>query len=648
MFFNSDMLTKRGPLARVWMASHLSAKLSKTNLLATSIPSSVKSILGNDDTLNLPSMALRLSGQLLLGVARIYSRQTKYLLDDCNETLIKVKNAFRPGAVDMHENDTAQRGINAAAITLGMHEGGLEDILNQQNFLGQQWDLDFNARSATAAPTTTSGNKAKTLRASTMNAADINLPDHSLAWGEDHGIVDFDFGEGGGLESQIEGFFDEDFELGIMDDGNPRSDGDLSVEVGRDAAVHASDRGSIGPFDLDDLNLDKVPQFEREGTGGIEQDFEPWRDNNDFNLEFGGDNRETTPIANGDLENNDLSLTPKTLADLKGKAAAAAAKGAKKARKQLMDASIELAQGNGRSRHLKEPSYLPRSRLHLRLLELERDVTTNLPSSVSDATELFAPTGFAPELKGLYEMPTRRELIRIEGRASSAVPDEVELGRKRQASLAFSAADKDAYAPFDDLEFGGGEDQGGMDLAMEFDTSRDDFRFDLDDNAAAPAKDSNRTPRASPRKKQRVEEGESALDLADEDRTGSLSKGPLAVFDNASTGPVSAPTATQSQSLGATEEEEMLAANGKTKWSKNTVKAITVLNDELQGDDEATLEFSHVAQQVTKKAAASFFFELLVLSTRDCVKIEQPKSFGEIKVQAREKLWQVAAEVAAY
>jgi len=36
-------------------------------------------------------MALRLSGQLLLGVVRIYSRKARYLLDDCNEALLKIK-----------------------------------------------------------------------------------------------------------------------------------------------------------------------------------------------------------------------------------------------------------------------------------------------------------------------------------------------------------------------------------------------------------------------------------------------------------------------------------------------------------------------------------------------------------------------------
>ena len=36
-------------------------------------------------------MALRLSGQLLLGVVRIYKRQAGYLLDDCNDALVKIK-----------------------------------------------------------------------------------------------------------------------------------------------------------------------------------------------------------------------------------------------------------------------------------------------------------------------------------------------------------------------------------------------------------------------------------------------------------------------------------------------------------------------------------------------------------------------------
>lgn len=55
-------------------------------------------------------MALRLSGQLLLGVVRIYSRKAKYLMDDCSEALVKIKMAFRSAA-----GQTAMGATSAAA-----------------------------------------------------------------------------------------------------------------------------------------------------------------------------------------------------------------------------------------------------------------------------------------------------------------------------------------------------------------------------------------------------------------------------------------------------------------------------------------------------------------------------------------------------
>lgn len=64
-------------------------------------------------------MALRLSGQLLLGVVRIYSRKARYLLDDCNDALVRIKMAFRPGQVDMTQT---QAVASHHAITLPEHE----------------------------------------------------------------------------------------------------------------------------------------------------------------------------------------------------------------------------------------------------------------------------------------------------------------------------------------------------------------------------------------------------------------------------------------------------------------------------------------------------------------------------------------------
>ena len=42
-------------------------------------------------------LALRTSGHLLLGVVKIYSRKTGFLYTDCNEAIVKLRSAFRPG-----------------------------------------------------------------------------------------------------------------------------------------------------------------------------------------------------------------------------------------------------------------------------------------------------------------------------------------------------------------------------------------------------------------------------------------------------------------------------------------------------------------------------------------------------------------------
>lgn len=76
-------------------------------------------------------MALRLSGQLLLGVVRIYSRKAKYLLDDCNEALLKIKIAFRPGVVDMTEDQLA---VNRNAITLQGNNLDIDALLPDINW----------------------------------------------------------------------------------------------------------------------------------------------------------------------------------------------------------------------------------------------------------------------------------------------------------------------------------------------------------------------------------------------------------------------------------------------------------------------------------------------------------------------------------
>lgn len=111
------MLSKKGPLGKVWLAAHFSdKKLGKPQVFSTSIPTSVDSILSPTVPL-----ALRVSGHLLLGVVRIYSRKVKYLMSDCNEALVKIKMAFKPT-------------IGAGETTLAAVQTGVINVANFGEF----------------------------------------------------------------------------------------------------------------------------------------------------------------------------------------------------------------------------------------------------------------------------------------------------------------------------------------------------------------------------------------------------------------------------------------------------------------------------------------------------------------------------------
>ena len=92
MFYTEAVLTKQGPLARIWLAAHWDKKLTKAVVFDTDLESACESVVN-------PSvkLALRTSGHLLLGVVRIYNRKAKYLLADCNDAFVKIKLAFRAG-----------------------------------------------------------------------------------------------------------------------------------------------------------------------------------------------------------------------------------------------------------------------------------------------------------------------------------------------------------------------------------------------------------------------------------------------------------------------------------------------------------------------------------------------------------------------
>jgi cohesin complex subunit SCC1 len=123
MFYAQLVLAKKGALGKVWLAAHWDKRLTKQQVNQTDITKSVDSIIYTP-----VPMALRMTGHLMLGVARIYSRKVKYLLTDCSEALVKIKMAFRPGETQIDlRPDASVAPINA--ITLRVHaQDGAEDL----------------------------------------------------------------------------------------------------------------------------------------------------------------------------------------------------------------------------------------------------------------------------------------------------------------------------------------------------------------------------------------------------------------------------------------------------------------------------------------------------------------------------------------
>lgn len=136
MFYAHFVLSKKGPLARIWLAAHWDKKLTKAHVFETNIDSSVEAIMQPQ-----VKLALRTSGHLLLGVVRIYSRKAKYLLADCNEAFVKIKMAFRPGVVDLPEEN---REAAVAAITLQENFHDFDTTLADLNDFDVQAQFSVN------------------------------------------------------------------------------------------------------------------------------------------------------------------------------------------------------------------------------------------------------------------------------------------------------------------------------------------------------------------------------------------------------------------------------------------------------------------------------------------------------------------------
>ncbi|KAI5867063.1 Rec8 like protein-domain-containing protein [Durotheca rogersii] len=609
MFYSETLLQKTGPLARVWLSANLERKLSKTHILQSNLPDSVDAII----TPNQAPMALRLSGQLLLGVVRIYSRKARYLLDDCNEALLKIKMAFRStGNNDIPENLNMP---NREALMLPDQITPADNLNilpppDANWLLGQMEDISATPNSSTTRGRGRPSNRDINLQEDFNNSQflhDDNMDEDEVALAPmDDLELDLDFGmdidERPKMDKSIEMGRDAPAARSIEDDIfseldiAPRAKGaerepSLNLDLGDDGVRIADGDGDI-PMD-DDFHFDIGEQSVVPEMGGVPaidrarisesplsdidenlaRDVEEWtRLNNTSIYEPGHEPEELEPLPQKKSKKRKVfGLDPAT---------------------QLTSSHIKEQQQNHEN-ILKVPSFVSRDPYFLALIEL-RSTGSFANSIMGDGRS----KAWAPELRGLLSLDSVRPVNDLKRKRDSGVADlgsDEEQGVSKSPRLDIGEDDEGLVVP----DGGFGDRSVAPDgTILEIPADDTGVQHDDDDHHA---------------------------------REGS----PNPEFDE-TTAPLVHPADSGPVSLG-------------------TKHAVHVLRD-LFGSEAATNEEkrkkSVVFQELlpegrTSKAdATKMFFECLVLATKDAIKVEQKEASlgGPIRVRGKRGLWGAWAE----
>ncbi|KAB8230588.1 sister chromatid cohesion protein 1 [Aspergillus alliaceus] len=581
MFYSETLLSKTGPLARVWLSANLERKLSKSHILQSDIESSVSAIVDQGQA----PMALRLSGQLLLGVVRIYSRKARYLLDDCNEALMKIKMAFRL----TNNNDLTTTVVAPGGITL-------PDVLTES-------DLFMNLDSSLLLPQPLNFEPEGKRPGTSMDFGSQLFPDSSLrrsvsqepARLEDHTLVDLDLGE-------------DDTPLGH----------DFSMEVGRDAPAPRpveedlfSDAGKFNDVDLpldlgeDDAPLDKM-DLGNEGPQDtfLQADYTAMDLGDDGELAFDAEERRSERDSN-----TPLSVMPDEDMDKlqqeqdedqeqdEGEGEAGDDTGVQhlqraKRRKVMVtefdseiDYKAHIIKGlqADRSAILKPTSFLPRDPILLTLMNMQKngDFVTNVLGEGRGR-------GWAPELRDLLSFDAIKKAGELKRKRDSGIADmDIEAATAPALEL---GEEEEAILPVDEGV--------GLDPALH---QRSEIEFPGD-------------------------EEDQDLHLSDDEGMNHPLEDLDEAIQPADSGPVS---------LGTKHAVHILRDRlGEfSPEQKKSVKFQDILPE----------------RKASKADATKMFFEVLVLATKDAVQVEQrPDTVGgPLKIRGKRALWGSWAEESA-
>lgn len=297
----------------------------------------------------------------------------------------------------------------------------------------------------------------------------------------------------------------------------------------------------------------------------------------------------------------------------------------------------------------------------MRLLEIQADPLSHFMPTKSTPQGTFfcaAPPGLAPELNAMFMFPVRDHLRRPRTDDSGAVnprsPKKPRLAHEKEnddVSIQMGLRDASAQ-PMDDMPSGiisgfdntadfGGAGDFGFEGGEGMDIDAPEIQLDLDNLAInSPIRQRHRSV------SRLVDDTRSTPGLGDDDLgiPYDSQSCTIGLFDMRSSKDSKGDTQTQTQEAEDIDRStERVQSKG---YSKNTVKAIAVIKKGLeteQDEQDPYLSFNKVAENASRRAASAFFFELLVLGTRDCVKIRQESPFENIEIRAKQKLFESMA-----
>ena len=597
MFYSETLLAKTGPLARVWLSANVERKLSKSHVLSSNIGDSVHAIVDRGQA----PLALRLSGQLLLGVVRIYSRKARYLLDDCNEAILKIKMAFRPGNVDLPANQT--HTASAAALNL-------PDVLTEVDLLGLGPDpallltqdddpslLNFDV----SQPLDQSMARA---RASSVGSQ--LLVDSQLDFGSSRSERPIEVGR-----RDTRGTMQDDDTILANADDMPLDDMGITFDnlddplpvpkASKEGDLESTMVDQFQPEPLGDHPMDVFHDALNDAPNDAPDNFDTVPAPTDFERQRDSQSPLSEPRASveRDLERS-FHARESELFEL-DEASVHQAQRVKKRKLLHPDADTVIHseqirnQMNNPSKILKPASYLPRDPVLLTLMEMQKS-----GAFVSNIIGDGRSKGWAPELRGVLSLEVVRgsnDLKRKRDSGIAGVESEVETSPGRQVHF-------DDQEPH--LEIPADEDQ--IPVPGEEEEEEGMMQVPADDDAV-PAIPSDH----------------------DYDQQDNFDETTMPLLHPDDAGPVS---------LGTKHAVHML----RDKYGS---AAETSPGKRLQ----ATVLFTDICPEktTTRADATKMFFETLVLATKDAVKVDQEGNElgAPMKVRAKRGLWGNWAEMAA-